>query len=208
MPIRLAIYEDNNQLRAALEALFSGIPSIKLIGAYPNCLEIESNFKCQDIDVVLMDIDLPERSGIEGTYLVKKISPNTEILMLTVFEDNDGIFKALCAGATGYLLKKEPPQKIVEAIEEVYNGGAPMSSSIARKMLQLFPKQPTQNAELNKLTARELQVIQSLSQGNSYKMVAAELNIGIETVRSHIKRIYEKLHVHSVAEALAKAFLR
>ncbi|NJL76375.1 MAG: response regulator transcription factor [Saprospiraceae bacterium] len=208
MPIRLAIYEDNHDLRHAFEVLFHGMSNIQLVGAYPNCLDIETHLTTNTIDVILMDIELPRRSGIEGTYLTKQISPTTEVLMLTVFEEEDIIFNALCAGATGYLLKKSSPTKIVEAIEDVYNGGAPMSPSIARKVLQIFPKQAAQSAELHKLSVRELEVLTSLSKGNSYKMVAADLGISFETVRTHVKRIYEKLHVHSVAEAVAKAFLK
>ena len=208
MPIHVTIYEDNNALREALEVLIKGVDNYNLLGAYGDCLHIETDLKQQQPDVILMDIDLPGRSGIEGAHLAKKISPASEVLMLTVFDDDDKIFKAICAGASGYLLKKTPPSKILDAIEEVYNGGAPMTPVIARKVLQLFPKAPAANIELDKLTSREQEVLQSLAKGNSYKMVAAELEISIDTVRTYIKRIYEKLHVHSVAEAINKAFLK
>ncbi|WP_373548112.1 response regulator [Haliscomenobacter sp.] len=208
MPIKVTIYEDNNALREALEVLIKGVDNYHLIATYADCLHIETDLTQAQPDVILMDIDLPGRSGIEGAHLVQKISPTTEVLMLTVFDDDDKIFKAICAGANGYLLKKTPPARILEAIEEVYNGGAPMTPAIARKVLQLFPKTPAVNLELDKLTAREQEVLQSLARGNSYKMVAAELEISIDTVRTYIKRIYEKLHVHSVAEAIAKAFLK
>jgi len=208
MPIRLAIYEDNHDLRHAFEVLFQGMSNIELVGAYTDCLDIEAHLTATTIDVILMDIELPQRSGIEGTYLTKQISPATEVLMLTVFENEDIIFNALCAGATGYLLKKTTPTKIIEAIEDVYNGGAPMSPTIARKVLQIFPKQAAQSAELDKLTARELEVLISLSKGNSQKLVAVDLGISFDTVRTHIKRIYEKLHVHSLAGAISKAFLK
>lgn len=124
--------------------------------------------------------------------------------MLTVFDDDDRVFRALCAGASGYLLKQTPPDQIIEAIQEVYAGGAPMSPSIARKVISTFPGRSTQTADLDQLTSRESQVLHYLAQGMSYKLVAAELSIGLETVRTHIKRIYEKLHVHSVVEAVAK----
>lgn len=207
MPIRVSIYEDNTPLREALEVLVAGVEGYVLAGAYPDCLQVEDHLAKREVDVILMDIELPGRSGIEGAYLAKRASPATEVLMLTVFDDDDKIFQALCAGASGYLLKKTPPARILEAIEEVYNGGAPMTPAIARKVIQLFPRTPTHNAELDKLSQREQEVLQNLATGSSYKMVAAELDISIETVRTYIKRIYEKLHVHSVAEAIAKAFL-
>ncbi len=208
MPIRVTLYEDNTALREALEMLIKGIDTFLLVGSYGDCLHIEQQLKDKEPDVILMDIDLPGRSGIEGAYLAKKISPATEVLMLTVFDEDDTVFQAICAGASGYLLKKTAPHKILESIEEVYNGGAPMTPVIARKVLQLFPRTPAVNTELDKLTLREKDVLQSLAKGNSYKMVADELTLSIDTVRTYIKRIYEKLHVHSVAEAIHKAFLK
>jgi len=208
MPIRIIIYEDNAALRDSLRILLAGLDQFDLVGAFGDCLNIEEEVRRLDPDVILMDIDMPGRSGIEGAYLAKQVNPATEVLMLTVFDDNDKVFQAICAGTSGYLLKKTPPSKILEAIEDIYNGGAPMTPSIARKVLELFPRTPAVNTELDKLTPREQGVLRCLSTGNSYKMVADELNISIETVRTHIKRIYEKLHVHSVAEAIAKAFLR
>ena len=208
LPIRVALYEDNAALRDSIRILFSGLDQFDLIGAFSDCLNIEDEVRRLDPDVILMDVDMPLRNGIEGTFLAKLVNPAVEVLMLTVFDDNDKIFQAICAGASGYLLKKTPPVKILEAVEDVYNGGAPMTPVIARKVLDLFPRQPAANAELDKLTPRELSVLQSLARGNSYKMVAAELGMSIETARTHIKRIYEKLHVHSVAEAIVKAFLK
>lgn len=208
MPIRILLYEDNSALRDSLHVLMSGLDQFDLLASFGNCLTIEEEIKHYDPDVLLMDIDLPVRSGMEGTFLAKQLSPAVEVLMLTVFDDDDKVFEAICAGASGYLLKKTPPSKILEAIEDIYNGGAPMSPAIARKVLGLFPRVPAANTELNKLTPREQGVLRSLSVGNSYKMVAEDLGISIETVRTHIKRIYEKLHVHSVAEAISKAFLK
>lgn len=208
MPIRILIYEDNAALRDSLRILLTGLDQFDLAGAFGDCLNIEDEVRRLEPDVILMDIDMPGRSGIEGAYLAKQVCPTTEVLMLTVFDDNDKVFQAVCAGASGYLLKKTPPSKILEAIEDIYNGGAPMTPVIARKVLELFPRTPAVNTELDKLTPREQAVLRSLSSGNSYKMVADELGISIETVRTHIKRIYEKLHVHSVAEAIAKAFLK
>ncbi len=208
MPIRILLYEDNAALRDSLRILLSGLDQFDLVGAFGDCLNIENEVRRFEPDVILMDIDMPGRNGIEGAFLAKKVNPSAEVLMLTVFDDNDKVFQAVCAGASGYLLKKTPPVKILEAIEDIYNGGAPMTPSIARKVLELFPRQPAVNTELDKLTPREQGVLRSLAAGNSYKMVADDLDISIDTVRTHIKRIYEKLHVHSVAEAIAKAFLK
>lgn len=207
MAIRIIIYEDNAPLRESMSILLSGLDQFHLVGAFGDCMHIEDDVRRLDPDVILMDIGLPYRSGIEGAFLAKKNNPAVEILMLTVFDDTDKVFDAICAGASGYLLKKTPPQKILEAIEDIYNGGAPMTPVIARKVLELFPRVPALNLELDKLTPREQEVLRSLAAGNSYKMVADDLGISIDTVRTHIKRIYEKLHVHSVAEAIAKAFL-
>ncbi len=208
MPIRVLLYEDNVALRDSLRILLSGLDQFDLIGAFGDCRNVQDEVLRLDPDVILMDIDMPVRNGIEGTFLAKKVNPSVEVLILTVFDDNDKVFQAICAGASGYLLKKTPPVRILEAIEDIYNGGAPMTASIARKVLDLFPRQQAINNELDKLTPREQEVLRSLAAGNSYKMVAEALGISIETVRTHIKRIYEKLHVHSVAEAIAKAFLK
>lgn len=208
MPIRVALYEDNPALREALTSLVSATSILELAGAYSDCMTVEDNLAECPCDVVLMDVELPGRSGIEGTYIIKKHSPATEVLMLTVFEEDDTIFQAICAGASGYLLKKTPPSRIVEAIEEVYAGEVPMTPSIARRVLALFHRATTTNdRELDKLSHREQEVLKSLAKGNSYKMAASELNITVNTIRTHVKRIYEKLHVHSISEAIAKTFL-
>jgi DNA-binding NarL/FixJ family response regulator len=208
MPIKIIIYEDNNALRESLQVLLNGLDKFHVVGSFGDCLAVENQVRTLKPDIVLMDIDMPGRNGIVGVGLVKKTDPSVETLMLTVFDDNDKVFQALCAGASGYLLKKTPPHKILEAIEELYEGGAPMTPSIARKVLTLFPRTPTINHELEKLTPREQEVLHSLAEGNSYKMIADVLSISVETVRTHIKRIYEKLHVHSVSEAIAKVFLK
>jgi DNA-binding NarL/FixJ family response regulator len=155
-----------------------------------------------------MDIDMPGKSGIEGVNEVKQKHPKVEVIMHTVFDDDDRIFQALKAGATGYLLKKNSLSRLIEAIKEVVNGGAPMSPTIARRVLQYQSGDSAVN-KLNNLnmTEREYEVLSLLSKGLSYKMVAEEMNISIDTVRSFIKRIYEKLHVHSVTEAIHKVFI-
>ncbi|MBL7783259.1 MAG: response regulator transcription factor [Saprospiraceae bacterium] len=209
MPIRTIIYEDNTDLRGALAALIGGTEGFELSGAFDNCLGIVDQVTALHPDVVLMDIDMPGMSGIEGVVRMKKVHPQVEALMLTVFDDDNRVFEAVCAGASGYLLKKTAPARILEALREVTEGGAPMSPVIARKVLQLFPGKPAErDADLDKLTAREMEVLKTLSRGFSYKMVAAEMNISIETVRTYVKRIYEKLQVHSVSEAISKVFLK
>ena len=206
MAIKVIIYEDNRFLRQSLSALISNAKNYELCGAYENCNEVEAQVDVLKPDVVLMDIEMAGVNGIQGLKIIRKNFPKVNVLMLTVFEDNERVFEAICSGATGYLLKKTSPEKILEAIEDITNGGAPMSSTIARKVLELFPRQPARNEEIDKLTQREQQVLQLLINGYSYKMVASELNVTLETVRTYIKRMYEKLHVHSVTEAINKAF--
>lgn len=204
MPIRVLIYEDNTSLREALSALIADTDECVLVGAFGDCLRANDQTYQLQPDVVLMDIDLPGRDGIQALTSLHREFPAVEVLMLTVFDDDDRVFRALCAGASGYLLKQTPSDQLLEAIQSVYAGGAPMSPSIARKVIQTFPSRAGQSANLDQLTARESQVLHYLAQGLSYKLVAAELGVGIETVRTHIKRIYEKLHVHSVIEAVSK----
>jgi len=148
-------------------------------------------------------LDMPGHGGIWATQQIYQHTTGVEVLILTVFEDDDNVFKALCAGANGYFLKDTPPAEILTGIKEVYEGGAPMTPSIARKMLKFLPRTPPKNAQLTLLTERERQILEWLAKGHSYKMVATECGISIDTVRTHIKRIYEKLHVHSVTEAVA-----
>jgi DNA-binding NarL/FixJ family response regulator len=202
--IKVLIYEDDQSLRESLCALIHTNQLFELTGAFDNCNSAAEDVKTLEPDIVLMDINMPGISGIEGVKLIRKYFPHVEVLMLTVFDDDENVFNAICAGASGYLLKKTSNEKILEAIEDVYNGGAPITSSIAKKILQHFPKQPAQDEQLNKLTVREQQVLQLLSNGNSYKMVASQLNISIDSVRTYVRRMYEKLQVHSVTEAIHK----
>ncbi|AQG78878.1 response regulator [Spirosoma montaniterrae] len=204
MAVRVLLYEDNAPLREALSTLIADTEGFSLVGAFGDCLRANDQTYQLQPDVVLMDIDLPGRDGIQAVQALHREFPSVDVLMLTVFDDDDRVFRALCAGASGYLLKQIPPDQLIDAIQSVYAGGAPMSPSIARKVIRTFPAQAGQSANLDQLTGRESQVLHYLAQGMSYKLVAAELGIGIETVRTHIKRIYEKLHVHSVTEAIAK----
>ena len=207
MAIRIGIYEDNESLRDALSLLVQTTDNFELAGAYGDCLNLEQQIATNRPHVVLMDIDLPGMTGIEATLRLHRQFPETDVLMLTVFEDDDRVFEAIRAGATGYLLKKTPPSRILAAIQEVYEGGAPMSPGIARRVMQSLHRS-TAPHELDQLTPREATILSLLAAGNSYKMVAAEAGISIDTARTHIKRIYEKLHVHSVTEAVAKYLTR
>ena len=158
------------------------------------------------VRVVLMDINMPGISGIEAVHIIKEKFPAVQILMQTVFEDNDKIFAAICAGASGYMLKKTTPQKMLEAVEETYQGGAPMSPSVAGKVLQMFRSQSNiTKHEFIQLSVREKEILSLLVKGKSYKMIAVECFISTDTVSTHVRHIYEKLHVHSKSEAVAKA---
>ncbi|HEX5151302.1 MAG TPA: response regulator transcription factor [Parafilimonas sp.] len=204
--IKVIIYEDDFAFRETLSILIAGTDGYELKGAFENCNNITGHLKKFQPDVVIMDINMPGTDGIEGLRLVRGYDPDINVIMLTIFDDEERIFQAICNGANGYLLKKTPPSRILESISEVYSGGAPMTPSIARKVLQLFPKTPARSNEIDRLSSREQEILQLLMKGYSYKMIAAELNITIETVRTHIKRIYEKLHVHSAQEAINKIF--
>ena len=205
---RVLIYEDNADLRASLSQLLSGAPGLELAGALSNCTQAEADMERLRPDVVLMDIDMPGCTGIEGLRRIQAVTPGVNVVMLTVFEENDRVFGAICAGADGYLLKKTPPARLLDAIGEVRAGGAPMTPAIARQVLRLFPKvprRPVADESPANLSAREQEILGLLVEGYSYKMIAADRGISIDTVRSHIKKIYEKLHVRSMTEAVSKA---
>ena len=203
MAIRIIIFEDNERLRHSLSYLLRSMPEYEVSGDYNNCSQASSLTITHEPDVVLMDIDMPGESGIKGVSMVKEARPDTAVIMYTVFEDDEKLFQCLCAGANGYLLKKTPPDKLFDAIKEVVEGGAPMSPSIARRVLNSFQHAKTENKY--QLSPRELDVLQLLSKGHSAKIIAGELNISFETVRSHLKNIYPKLHVNCGKEAIAKA---
>ncbi len=202
MPVKIVIFEDNDRLREYLIALFHGINEYEIIGDYNNCKEAATIARVYQPDVVLMDIDMPGESGINGVSMIKEARPQTAIIMYTVFEDADKLFQCLCAGANGYLLKNTPPAKLIETIEEVLAGGAPMSPTIARKVLQSFERRKVKRYELSD---REVAVLQLLIKGFSAKMIGAELNISFDTAHYHLKNIYQKLHVNCGKEAIAKA---
>ena len=202
MPVKIAIFEDNDKLRDSLVALFRGMEEYEVTGDYNNCGNAATIARVYQPDVVLMDIDLPGDSGIKGVGLIKEARPQTAIIMYTVFEDDEKLFQCLCAGANGYLLKKTSPAKLIDAIEEVMAGGAPMSPVIARKVLDTF-----QHGKKNRyqLKPKEVEVLQLLIKGYRAKMIAEELNMSFDTARYHLKNIYQKLHLNCGKEAIAKA---
>ena len=208
--IKIVLYEDNPQLREGLSMLLNGSEGFEVIGAFKNCNNVVDEVEALAPDVVLMDIDMPGTNGIDGLKLIRQhnspVTNAVKVLMLTVFDDNKNVFEAIKNGANGYLLKKTPPSKLLEYIQEAHTGGAPMTSSIATQVLKMFSQTHNTNNEDYHLSEREKQVLQWLVNGYSYKMIAAEMFISIDTVRSHIKKIYEKLHVNSKSEAVAKAF--
>lgn len=205
MSIKVSIYEDNNSLRESLGYLIMGTNNFELCGSFGDCKSIIENITNQQPDIILMDIDLPQISGIEATIMVKEKFPEINIMMLTVYEEKDKIFEALCAGATGYLLKKTPSVQIIEAVIELYNGGSPMSGEIARKVMNFFVKQQPNKLNPYQISEREMDILRCLTNGDSYKMIADKCFISIGTVRTHINSIYKKLQVNSKSEAVIKA---
>lgn len=206
MEVKILMYEDNDNLRESLVGLLTRENEFSVVGDFPFCDKIETHIEKLKPDVVLMDIDLPGINGIEGVKKIRAVNMEIKILMVTVFDDNPRVYEALYAGANGYLLKKYISERLVLAIWDVMEGGAPMSPAIARLIINNITKKGIQKTvEDYKLSPREIDVLVSLSKGNSYKMVADNLCISIETVRSHIKKVYDKLHVHSQGEAIGKA---
>lgn len=204
--IKVLIYEDNPQLREGLTMLINGSDGFEVLSSFKNCNNVVEEVQAFKPDVILMDIDMPGVNGLEGLKLVRETDSDVKILMLTVFDDNKNVFQAISNGANGYILKKTPPGKLLEYIAEAQSGGAPMTSSIATQVLKMFSSMNNEKGEDYNLSDREKQVLQLLVDGYSYKMIAGEMFIAIDTVRSHIKKIYEKLHVNSKSEAVAKAF--
>ncbi len=203
--IRVLLFEDNNDLAESLAELIKDSDDIRLVAHYTNAQKAERHVAYHHPDVVLMDIDMPVENGLQGLRAIRASGSGVMVIMFTVMEDNENVFQAICHGASGYLLKQTAPEKILEGIREAVSGGAPMTPSIARKVLTLFAQPFKKSDDLQKLTAREHDVLSLLVRGHSYKMAAAQLDIGVETLRFHIKNIYAKLHVNSKSEAVAKA---
>jgi len=203
--IRVAIIEDVRTLRDGLSALIDGTAGFQCTGRFRSAEEALEKLRDNLPDVVLADIGLPGLSGIEAVRVLKERFPGLTLLMLTVYDDDDRVFEALCAGASGYLLKKTPPARLLESLKEAVEGGAPMSPEIARRVVELFREIRPPDKSDEQLTAHELRLLKLLVQGYSYKAAASALGVSINTVCFHIKKIYEKLQVHSKSEAVAKA---
>jgi DNA-binding NarL/FixJ family response regulator len=199
MPIKVFVYDDNESRRDSLKALIYLTPEITFVGASPDCSSLKEDMMQYEPDVVLMDINMPNVDGMEGLRQIRQLFPHIKVLMQTVFDDSEKIFTSIRNGASGYILKKDPPQRILQAIQEVYEGGAVMNPGIAQKVLDFFQPKKIENP----LTDRETQVLTLLAEGLSYKMIADRLALSFHTVNTHAKNIYEKLHVASLGEAIA-----
>lgn len=205
MAIKVLVYDDNEALRASMEALIAGEDDFELLAVMPNAETVETDVRSMLPDVVLMDIDMPVVNGVLAVKKIRRILADLPVIMLTIFDDNENIFNAICAGASGYILKRYATEEIPGAIRMVMTGGAPMTGSVARKVLFMVPKATNADQERSNLSDKETSILQLLVNGYSYKMIATELSISIDTVRFHIKKIYDKLHVHSATEAVSKA---
>ena len=207
--IQVAIFEDNKLLRDALQAIFQGTPGYNCCGIFADGNRWEADIKRSEPDVVLMDIEMPGLNGIEVTKQACEKFPHIKILIQTIFNDNEKIFSALCAGASGYILKTDPPYKYLEAVTDVYNGGAPISGGVAKKMLGFFANKNviliSPQADDFDLSEREKEILQLMVKGDNYRGIAEKTFISYETVRTHVKHIYKKLHVASRNEAVTKA---
>jgi DNA-binding NarL/FixJ family response regulator len=209
MPLRIAIFDDNKNIRESIGMLLSTENSFEVVGSFSHVLDCIEDVATSRPDVVLMDIEMPGMTGIEAVKAIKKEFPQVQVLMQTVFEDDERVFDSICSGASGYILKNFLNTKLIDAIKELQYGGSPMSPSIARKVLnkmQEIPQhiKPEEVPDYN-LTPREKEVLSCIVEGLAYKMIADRLGISYETVRSHVKKIYEKLHVASLTEAVSKA---
>lgn len=197
---RIVIVEDNDAVREGFSLIINSVSKYYVVAGYDNAEDALKNLKKDKPDIVLMDLELPGMNGIEAIAAIKKTNPNIDLIVNTIYENSDLVFQALCAGAAGYITKNTSHSELLNAIDEVINGGAPMSSKIAKMVVSSFQKNPN-----SPLSNRETEVLELLSQGKSYSMIAQELFITKETAKSHIKNIYSKLQVNSKSEAIAKA---
>ena len=205
--IRVSVFEDNKHLRETFKLLLDNAEGFTCTGTWPDCRNLIANLEVSPCDIVLMDIEMPGMNGIEATKIIKEHFPKINILIQTVFFEDEHIFNAICAGASGYILKSTTPDGYIEAIKDVQAGGSPMTPGIARRVLELFKNnlQPAAPSKDYNLTTQEKKVLQLLVAGKSYKMIATELFVSVDTIKTHIRNTYAKLHVHSGTEAVSLA---
>jgi DNA-binding NarL/FixJ family response regulator len=204
MSIAISIVEDQDEMRESLVEWLANAPGLRCVGAHANAQEALRGIPVEKPDVVLMDINLPGMNGIQCVSRLKERLPKTQVLMLTTYDESDLIFDSLRAGANGYLLKNMPREELVQAVEQVHAGGAPMSLQIARRVINFFHENKKPDTDLEQLTAREQDILRLLAKGHLYKEIADQLSISMSTVRTHVSAVYEKLHVHSRTEATVK----
>lgn len=208
MKIKVVVFDDNNTRRDGLKLLIELSGNMECVGAFNDCRDVIKKVEVTQPDVVLMDIDMPNVNGIEGLKILRTQFPDLKILMQTVFEDDEKIFSCIQAGADGYILKKATPQDLIKGIEDIMNGGAAMTPSVARQVLRYVNTKENKSSQLQeefKLTERETEILGHLVKGMSYKMIADQCNVSLATINTHIRHIYEKLQVNSGTEAVAKA---
>ena len=210
MALRVAVFEDNKLVRDSFEAILNGTDGFSCTGSFSGCNNLNHDIQRSQPDVILMDIEMSGMNGIEATKIIRQQHPGIKILIQTVFEDDDKIFAAICAGASGYMLKKTSPGKLIEALQEVYNGGAPMSPGVATRVFTLFqkfaPPQEVSEQESVHLSKREKEILLLMMEGDNYHTIAKKCFLSYDTVRTHVRSIYRKLHVVSVNQAIVKAF--
>ncbi len=200
----IVIYEDNLRLRQSLELLLNDSEGFEVVGVFSNCAHVLEEMKLLEPQLVIMDIDMPDVNGIEGVQQIKNHFPDIKVLMYTVFDDDNRIFDCICAGADGYLLKGTSPSRLIQSMQELNEGGIPMSPFVAQKVFQYFRENKPPQETFN-LTNREREILELLVKGNSYKMIGTKTKITIDTVKKHLQNIYHKLHVSCGTEAVAKA---
>jgi DNA-binding NarL/FixJ family response regulator len=204
MQIKVAIVEDDEGIRSSLATLIRRAPSLQLCGEYPDAETAIKEVPRRAPDVMLMDINLPGMNGVECVRQLKSVLPKVQFLMLTVYADSDSLFNSFKAGASGYLLKRTASARLLEAIQDVHSGGSPMTPQLARRIVQFFSRPAEGDSQVSKLTAGEREFLDQLAKGYAYKEIAVRMNISIDTVRSYVRAVYEKLHVHSRTEAVVK----
>jgi DNA-binding NarL/FixJ family response regulator len=207
MKTNIILYDDNEDLGSSIKLMINEEEDMEITAFFSGAETVIEDISSLHPDVVLMDIDMPHVNGVEAVLKIRALNKELPIIMLTVFDDNENIFNAICAGASGYILKRTATEELPNAIRNVLSGGAPMTSSVAKKVLQMLPSKENKLEEKFDLTKHEIAVLQLLVKGFSYKMIAADLKVGIDAIRFHIKNIYDKLHVHSATEAVSKALL-